>query len=123
MGIKLYMKKAFDRVEWGVLSHILRCLGFFDKFRCMIMRCLSSVNFKLLVNGNIAGGFRPTRGLKQGDPLSPFLFITLSELLSRLLLKASQQGVIHGVKLGRSAPAIEHLLFANDVLLFCRANV
>lgn len=81
-----------------------------------------AVSFSVLLNGSTHGFFKPSRGLRQGDPLSPFLFILASEVLSRLILAAEGTGFLHGVKVSRSAPSISHLLFADDIMIFSRAN-
>lgn len=77
----------------------------------------------MLINGSPHGFFRPSRGLRQGDPLSPFLSILGSEVLSRMLEQEERQGSIHSVKVSWAAPFISHLLFADDLLIFSRANV
>lgn len=66
--------------------------------------------------------FKPGRGLCQGDPLSPFLFVLVTEVLSRIIKREEQRNKIHGIKISRSAPPITNLLFVDDVILFCRAN-
>jgi len=85
--------------------------------------CMESVNYQVLVNGERVGPIVPKRGLRQGDPLSPYLFILCAEGLSSLLKKAESRGDIHGVKVCREAPLVTHLLFADDCFLFCRANM
>lgn len=122
IGIKVDMQKAFDRVEWGVLCRILNALGFSNKFVNWISECISTTSSEILLNGRIWGGFQAERGLRQGDPLSPFLFISLSELLPRILNRAFLEGAFQGVKVSRTASPIDHLLFANDLVLFCRAD-
>lgn len=97
-------------------------MGFAQQWISLIMRCLSSNSFSFLLNGEVVGNVWPTRGLRQGDPLSPYLFLICSEGLSRLLHKEEQIGNLWGVKITRSAPPISHLLFADDSLLFCHAN-
>lgn len=62
------------------------------------------------------------RGLHEDDPLSPFLFIIFSELFSRLMLHFSSAGLLHGVKLARSTPFLDHLMFLDDIILFCKAS-
>lgn len=86
----------------------------------MILGCISSVQYAIQINGTVVGEFEPTRGLRQGDPLSPYLFIMCTEVLSQFL--NSNQDV-QGLKLGRTVPAINHLLYAYDLLLLGRANM
>lgn len=83
---------------------------------------MTTVSFSVLLNGSPFDFFRPACGLRQGDPLSHFLFILGSEVLSRLLGRAELSGLIHGIKVSRATPFIHHLLFADDLLIFSRAN-
>jgi hypothetical protein len=84
--------------------------------------CVEIVDYFVIVNGNIVGPIIPGRGLRQGDPLSPYLFIICAEGLSALIRQAEARGDIHGTKICRNAPIISHLLFADDCFLFFRAN-
>nr|XP_048330709.1 uncharacterized protein LOC125422659 [Ziziphus jujuba var. spinosa] len=95
------MQKAYDRLDWTVLTRILTLIGFSDRTVKLILNCISSVSMELLLNGSVFGKIPMERGLRQGDLLSPFLFILLSELLSRILHKWEREGKINGVKLGR----------------------
>ena len=88
-----------------------------------IMECIQSVTYSILVNGEPKGRIIPTRGIRQGDPLSPYLFFLCSEGLNGLIQHAVDGGQIEGFSLCRSGPKISHLFFANDSLLFCRAQV
>ena len=79
--------------------------------------------FRSLVNDNPTGYILPSRGLRQGDPLSPYLFLFYAERLTALLRKAETDGIIRGVAANRGGPCISHLVFAYDILLFCRASI
>jgi hypothetical protein len=123
MFMKLDMEKAFDRMEWTFLLVVLEKLGFNPVWISWIRTCISTPTFSILLNGSPFGFISPGRGLRQGDPLSPFLFILGSEVLSRLLFKEERNGSIHGLRIARNCPAIHHLLFADDLLLFGKASV
>ncbi|KAL6176931.1 hypothetical protein ACLB2K_053563 [Fragaria x ananassa] len=121
--LKLDISKAYDRVEWVFLQGVLTKFGFDEKLVELIMRCVRSVSFSILWNGEAVGLINPTRGLRQDDPLSPYLFLMVSEGLTGLLQKADREGMIHGVKAAVDAPIISHLLFVDDSLLFGRAEI
>ena len=86
------------------------------------MSCVSTVRYKLLLNGSLCKDFTPARGVRQGDPLSSYLFILCAEILSRMLVKEEAINNIQGIKVSREAPAISHLLYADDIIIVCRAN-
>lgn len=86
------------------------------------MECVRIVSYAFLVNGQPVGNIRPSRGIRQGDPLSPYLFILCAEALSSLITQAIQKGVIIGVPTSKNGPRLSHLFFVDDSLLFCKAN-
>ena len=122
MVLKLDMSKAYDRVEWVFLENVMRKMGFSERWIGLIMVCVRSVTYSILVNGEPKEEIQPSRGLRQGDPLSPFLFLLCTEGLHGLINKATNNGDIHGFSLCKRGPKLTHLFFADDSLLFCRAN-
>lgn len=116
------MSKAYDRLEWSSLEQMMIKLGFPLVFVELIAECVKSTCFSILVNGQPSRNFLPSRGLCQGDPLLPFLFIRCAEGLSSLLCDAEAKREIHGLKIRKKVDAISHLFFADDSLLFTRAN-
>ena len=96
-------------------------MGFPEVWVDRVMSCVSSPSFSVLINGKPYGLIHPSRGIRQGDPLSPYLFLLCAKGFTSLLQKAKLDGIIHGVSICRRAPSISHLLFADDSLLFCQA--
>jgi hypothetical protein len=121
MVMKVDLSKAYDRVSWLYIRLILIHLGFFHQFVVWIMSCISSVSFVVLLNGATTPFFRSGRGLRQGCPLSPLLFLLIVEGLSRLLKEVEGNGSIKGVPIGVSCN-ITHLLFVDDILIFCEGT-
>lgn len=87
------------------------------------MECISLISLSILLNGSPFGPVTTMRGLRQGDSISPYLFILGAEVLSRILLKKEKRRTIHGVKVSRFVPSISNLFFADDNLLFCKAEI
>jgi hypothetical protein len=121
-ALKLDMKKAYDRVEWDYLRAIMLRLGFHRLWVEMVMRLVTTVSFSVLFNGDILESFVPSRGIRQGDPISPYLFLLAAEGLSCLLKSRVDSSSLSGIKVAPSAPMVSHLLFADDSLLFFKAN-
>ena len=93
-------------------------MKFSSKWVNWIMECFTTVNYTLLINGSTSKSFIPSRGLRQGDPLSPYLFLMCANIMSLSLLKAESLKEIKGVQLGRNGCSFTHLLFVDDSLLF-----
>jgi hypothetical protein len=121
-AVKLDMHKAYDRVEWGFLRDMMAKLGFDERWVNMIMTCVTTVNYRVWFNSDETETFSPTRGLRQGDPLSPYLFLLCGEGLSSLLAYEEENGGIQGIRVCRSAPSVSHLFFADDSLILMKAD-
>ena len=98
-------------------------MGFDSKWIGLVMACISSVSYSILVNGESQANIKPSRGIRQGDPLSPYLFLLCSKGLNGLIKKFVVEGRIKGFSLGKNGPQISHLFFADDNLIFCRADL
>lgn len=120
-AIKLDMMKAYDRVEWHYLEAIMVRLGFSDVTVRLIMKCVNSVRFTVRVNGELLEFFTPSRGLRQGDPISPYLFLLCSQGFTALLNNLGGALVDTGIRVSTRSPWINHLLFADDSLIFMKA--
>ena len=122
---KLDIEKAYDSINWNFLMKVLHKMGFGSHWMEWIWWCISTAKFSVLVNGVPAGYFSNSRGLHQGDPLSPYLFVLGMEVLSVLLRRAVDGGFISGCSLqgrGGMEMNVSHLLFADDTIIFCEAK-
>ena len=122
MALKLDMSKAYDRVEWEFMEKVMRKMGFNNQWVDLMMECITSASYSILINGEPHGHIKASRGLRQGDLLSPYLFLMCTEGLHGLINKAVSSGDIKGVSICRNGPKLTHLLFADDSLIFCRAK-
>lgn len=114
MAIKLNISKAYDRMEWAYLEAMMRKLGFQEEWIRLVMMCVTTVSYSVLINKEPKGKITPARGLRQGDPISPFLFLLCAEGLTAMLKREERDGLISGISVCRGAPRISHLLFADD---------
>ena len=114
MFIKLDMAKAYDRVSWEFLQKILLTFGFAEEWVDWILSCVTSPSFSVLINGEPSDLFSASRGLRQGDPLSPYLFIIMAEGLGRFLKAQVRQGLIQGWSWSNYPSSYSHLQFVDD---------
>ena len=121
LAMKLDLQKAYDRVNWHFLRAVLINFGFHERFVTWVMECVSTISFLALINGGKSKQFVPLKGLRQGDPLSPHLFILCQDVLSQLIERDHLAGTIKGVKMNVGGPDFTNVMFADDILLFSRA--
>ncbi len=121
-AVKLDMNKAYDRVDWGFLFEVLKKLGFCVQWINWIRACVTTVTYRVVINGKKTEPFRPTRGIRQGDPLSPYLFILVADVLSRQVCRAVERKSLEGIRIKKGCPTLHHLFFADDLLFFLKAT-
>ncbi|GLT68412.1 hypothetical protein SLA2020_406460, partial [Shorea laevis] len=119
---KADFEKAYDSVNWNFLDSMMEKLGFCLKWRRWIRECLSTSSVSVLVNGSPTEEFRMKKGLRQGDPLAPFLFLLVAEALNGLILKAKEKDMYTGTVVGTEGLEVTHLQFADDSIFFCEAS-
>lgn len=105
------------KIEWPLLFNIMKLHGFYDKVIYLSLNVLPPPLF-ILINGSPFGFFSPSRGIRQGDPLSPALFTLFFDFLSRMFSRAELDGHIHGIKVCRKSPPASQLMFADNLTIF-----
>eukprot|EP00253_Pinus_taeda_P032141 PITA_32141 len=118
--MQLDIAKAYDKVNWSYIKKVLSAFGFDHNWVRWVMELVTSSSFSILVNGSPLEIFNPTRGLRQGDPLSPFLFILMLEGLGRSIKQAKAMGKIRGLQVSENGSALTHQQFVGDTC--CRAD-
>jgi hypothetical protein len=121
--IKIDLAKAFDRLEWHFIASALARKGLHDHFINLIHSCISSPTFSVIINGQSFARFKSSRGIRQGCPLSPYLFVLAVNELSLALQDALQDNHMSGILLGPDCPPIHSLMFADDLLVCGKANM
>ncbi|KAL8104841.1 hypothetical protein AgCh_028856 [Apium graveolens] len=123
-GLKLDVSKAYDRLEWCYIEGMLLKFGVNHTWIQRLMTCVRTVKYSFANNGKVFGDVRPHRGIRQGDPISTYIYIYIlcAEGLSAMLRRTEEEGHIHGISIARGAPKISHLLFTDDCYLFFNAT-
>ncbi|KAM2736700.1 hypothetical protein PS2_024364 [Malus domestica] len=119
VAIKFDLAKAFDTLSWDFLTRVPQAFGFHSSFVQWISFILHSAHLSILFNGSPVGFFSCSRGVRQGDPLSPLLFCIIEEVLSRGISKLVHSGCIIPISFPRSVQAPSHVLYADDIIVFC----
>lgn len=122
LAIKIDIAKAFDTIDWNFLLKVLKSFGFNSLFCNWINTILHSAKLSISVNGKSEGYFSCSRGVRQGDPLSPLLFCLAEEVLSRGISKLVENGHLQLIKGTRHNALPSHILYADDVMLFCKGT-
>ena len=123
MLLKLDLEKAYDRIRWDFLEETLEAAGFSETWRGRIMACVTNPGMSLLFNGEKTDSFMPARGLRQGDPLSPYLFVLCLERLCHQIEVAVGRKEWKPIGLSQRGPKLSHVCFADDLILFAEASV
>ncbi|KAK1584321.1 hypothetical protein Q3G72_031946 [Acer saccharum] len=120
---KIDFAKAYDKLQWSFICNVLKDVGIGGSLLKLIMWCISSVSFKIAMNGEVTDSFNPGCGIRQGDPLSPHIFVLCMEKLSHLINQKLRVGLWKSVKISRGGPEVSHLFFADDLILFGQASI
>ena len=117
MIMQLDLEKAYDKLNWAYIRKVLIAYGFNHNWVRWIMALVTTSSFSIMLNGSPSKPFNPTRGLRQGDPLSPFLFILMMEGLGKVIKSAKAEAKIQGLKLTMNRDALTHQQFVDDTML------
>lgn len=120
---KIDLSKAYDRLCWKYIDMVLQDAGMDNSFKQLIMKCITTVRYRVLVNAALSDLVTPTCGIRQGDPLSPYIFVLCMDKLSRLIDLYTTQNLWKPVRASRSGPLVSHLFFADDLILFAEASI
>lgn len=123
MTIKLDISKTYDWVEWGFLRQIMLKLGIDVKWVHLSMETVTIASYSVLINGEPKGFVTPSRGIRQDDLLSPYLFLLCVKGLSSLIKKVVESQNLHGILNCSNGVCVSHILFANDSFIFCQTTM
>ncbi|XP_026445035.1 uncharacterized protein LOC113345474 [Papaver somniferum] len=115
---KVDFEKYFDNINWNCVDLTLAKFGFGHIWRSWTKWCILYARFAVLINGEATELFKSQKGIRQGDPISPFLFILITEVLSLMIKKAAASGLLSGFKVAQHGTVVNHLQFVDDLIVF-----
>ena len=122
MALKIDLEKAYDKLEWSFIRDMLFKANLPEDLIGIIMSCISTISTEILVNGEALEPIYPSRGIRQGDPLSPYMFILCMDYLGQLIQEKCEAKLWQPVKASQGGPTFSHMFFADDLVLFAKAN-
>ncbi|XP_063941237.1 uncharacterized protein LOC135149441 [Daucus carota subsp. sativus] len=121
-ALKIDISKAYDRLEWSFVLHMMNRFGFHEIWMDRVMKFISSTSYSFVHNGELYVNVILQFGFRQGDPVSAFLYIMCAEGFSVVIRRNESAGLLRGCAIAKSAPIISHLLFTNDCYFFFKTN-
>ncbi|KAF7844578.1 ribonuclease H [Senna tora] len=121
-ALKVDIRKAYHKLSWNFIEAVLRRMNFPQGWIGYIMQCITSVKYQLLFNGGITDMFEPSCGIRQGDPISPYIYILSANVLSCMIRKEERAKLWKGIKLGQASTELTHLMYADDLFCFFEVN-
>lgn len=122
-GLKIYISKAYNRLEWSYLRAVLVKMGFDLRWVNLILFSISIVSYRILSQGSYFGSIVSEKDIRQGDLISLYLFILCTEGLSRMIQSRANRGLLHMCKIAPSVPQVSHMFFADDSIMFFNAKI
>lgn len=122
LSLKSDISKAYDNIEYDYLHQVLTKMGFLGKWIELMMGCVSMYSYLILINGTLCSQIKPSRGLRQGDPLSSYLFLLYIKGVLALIVEKERVGLIKGISIYHGTNLVNHLLFADDSRVFCQVE-
>ena len=123
LAVKIDLEKAYDRLEWHFILDMLLFFKIPESFIHVIMSCITTFSISILLNREKLEPFKPSRGIRQGDPLSSYIFILCMEFLSFLIHERCEESLWDPITAARSRLAFSHIFFADDLMLFAKVGL